>query len=203
MKRKDPPPGKLIPLRRVGGRADELSDEALMAAAAAGEVAALGALFDRHGARTATFLRRISRGDRADVSDLLQVTFLEVQRSSRRFRKQSRVSTWIMGIAAHVASHHRRGEQRRHRAEAALALCPSARIETPGEQVQRSELLARLSAGIDALPPELRVVYVMCEIEDVPGKEAAGVLGITEGTLWRRMHEARRALRAAIAGEDP
>jgi RNA polymerase sigma-70 factor (ECF subfamily) len=187
----------------VGGRADDLSDEALMAAAAAGEAAALGALFDRHGARTATFLRRITKKDGPDVSDLLQATFLEVQRSSKRFRRQSQVSTWIMGIAAHVASHQRRRERRRSRVEAALALCPPARVETPGDQVQRRELLARLRAGIDALPPRLRVVYVMCELEDVPGKEAASVLRISEGTLWRRLHEARHALRAAISGEEP
>jgi RNA polymerase sigma-70 factor (ECF subfamily) len=191
----------LIPLRRVAGRPHELSDEALLAACAAGEAAALGALFDRHAERIAIFLRRLTRKAETDVSDLLQATFLEAQRSARQFRKQSAVRTWIMGIAAHVASHHRRGEQRRHRAEAALALSPPRPIETPGERVERRELLARLAAGIDALPRDLQVVYVMCELEDVAGKEAASVLGLSEGTLWRRLHEARQLLRAAVGGE--
>jgi len=203
MKARKPPLGHLIPLRRFGGRAEELSDEALLTACAAGEAAALGALFDRHAARIATFLRRLTRKAGTDVSDLLQATFLEAQRSARRFRRQSMVSTWIMGIAAHVASHHTRGEQRRQRAEAALALCPSPRIRTPGEEVERRELLARLADGIDALPTELRVVYVMCEVEDIAGKEAAAALHLSEGTVWRRLHEAREQLRAALGGDRP
>jgi RNA polymerase sigma-70 factor (ECF subfamily) len=193
--------GLLIPIRRVQGRADEMSDETLLAACAAGEAAALGALFDRHGARTAGFLRRVLKTSGPEVSDLLQATFLEAQRSARRFRGQSTVSTWVMGIAAHLASHHARGEQRRRRAEVVLATAPEIRVKTPGEEAERRQLLLRLSAGIEALPPDLRVAYVLCELEDVTGKDAARALHISEAMLWRRLHDARLFLRRFIDGE--
>jgi len=57
-----------------------------------------------------------------------------------------------------------------------------------------------LAAALDRLPHDLRTVYVLCDLEDLPGVEAARVLGLRDGTLWRRLHEARRALREAIEG---
>jgi DNA-directed RNA polymerase specialized sigma24 family protein len=44
---------------------------------------------------------------------------------------------------------------------------------------------------------------VMCDLEDIPGREAAAVLAIPEGTLYRRVHEARRALRALVEEGQP
>jgi RNA polymerase sigma-70 factor (ECF subfamily) len=201
MTRNPSPRGRLIPLRRLEGRPDELSDESLLSACAAGEAAALGALFDRHGARTAGFLRRISRAEWPDVADLLQATFLEAQRSASRYRGQSAVSTWLMGIAAHIASHHARSEHRRRRAEGGLALVPVTHVTTPGEVAERQQLLLRLSHGIEALPTDLRVAYVLCELEEATGREAAQALHISEAKLWRRLHEAKLFLRRFIDGD--
>ena len=195
------PTGQLIPIRRVEGVPGEMSDDALLTACAAGEAAALGALFDRHGERIGGFLRRVLRSAENDVADLLQATFLEAQRSARRFRGHSSVSTWLIGIAANIARHHARGEQRRAKAQAKLAVSQQVRVRTPGEEAERRQMLERLPGAIDALPPDVRLTYVMCEIEDIPGREAARALGVSEGTIWRRLHEARNALRRMIAGE--
>jgi hypothetical protein len=70
----------------------------------------------------------------------------------------------------------------------------------PDEVALRSQQAHRLAAALDELPHDLRVVYVLCELEDMPGVEAARALDVRPGTLWRRLHEARRALRDAIEG---
>ena len=193
--------GRLIPLRRIEGYADEISDEALLTACAAGEASAMGALFDRHAARVARFLRRLSRETGPDVADLLQATFLEAQRSAKRFRGRSTVATWLLAIAANIASHYARGERRRRHMEAALATTPKGHVKTPSEEAERSQLLARLAAGIDALPADLRIVYVMCEIEEVTGREAASAMRISEPGVWRRLHDAKVFLRRFIEQE--
>ena len=51
---------------------------------------------------------------------------------------------------------------------------------------------------MDALPHDLRAAFVLCDLEEMPGVEAARALDVRAGTLWRRLHEARRALRAAL-----
>ena len=48
------------------------------------------------------------------------------------------------------------------------------------------------------LTPALREIYVLCVIEEMPGKEAAAALGIREASVWRRLTDAREALRTAI-----
>jgi DNA-directed RNA polymerase specialized sigma24 family protein len=47
----------------------------------------------------------------------------------------------------------------------------------------------------------LRVVFVMCDVEQVAGVDAAVALGIPPGTVWRRLHDARTRMRAALGGE--
>jgi DNA-directed RNA polymerase specialized sigma24 family protein len=67
---------------------------------------------------------------------------------------------------------------------------------------ERRELVQRLSRLVASLPHDLRVVYVMCDLEELPGVEVARALAVPEGTLWRRLHEARRCLRAWLDGEN-
>jgi RNA polymerase sigma-70 factor (ECF subfamily) len=196
-------PGELIPLRRVEGMPAEMSDAALVAACAVGEPAALGALFDRHHAALFRFLGRVAPRSGGELDDLVQCTFLEVYRSAGRFRATGAVRSWIFGIAANLARHHLRGEVRRRAALADLAdLAPPASAR-PDEQATRRELLARLADALAELPHDLRVAFVLCDLEQIPGVEAARTLGVREGTMWRRLHDARRALRAAIEGRTP
>jgi RNA polymerase sigma factor (sigma-70 family) len=110
--------GDVVPLRRIAGEVHELSDEALVFAAGAGDPAALGALFDRFAADVHRFVIRIAGRFAADVDDLAQATFLEVYRSSARFNRRSSVKTWMFGIAINVVRHHRRSEGRRRHARA-------------------------------------------------------------------------------------
>ncbi|MBI5487479.1 MAG: RNA polymerase sigma factor [Deltaproteobacteria bacterium] len=193
--------GKLLLLRSVEGVREEMSDEALLAACGAGDAAALGALFDRHHASVYRFLSRLAGTDSASLDDLVQTTFLEVRRGARRFGGRAAVRSWIFGVAANVVRHQVRGEIRRKSILQACASLPALAGTTPHQALERRELVERLGAALRTLSHDLRAAFVLCELEEVPGIEAARVLGVREGTLWRRLHEARRALRAAIDGE--
>ena len=67
-------------------------------------------------------------------------------------------------------------------------------------QARDGHLLARLPDAIAALPHELRTAFVIVDLEGEKGCDAAHALGIPEGTLWRRLFQARTALRKAIDG---
>lgn len=194
--------GDLVPLRRIEGGAAELSSEALVSATAAGDAVALGTLFDRHHQDVYRFLARIASRHADDLDDLVQATFLEVHRSAAQFTRRSSAKVWIFGIAVNVARHHARSEQRRRAAIERLAQAPSAAPVRPDAATERAEMWRRLSEALLALPEPLRVAYVLCVIEEVPAKEAAGALGSSEGTIWRRVHEARQALGAALEGRS-
>lgn len=190
--------GTLLPFRRVSGSTEELSDSALVAGVAQGDQAALGALYDRFHRDVARFLGHLLRRDKSIVEDLLQMAFLEAYRSAPRFRGDSSVKTWLFGIAANLVRTHFRGEQRGRAAMSSLATIERDRPASPSQQMIEEQRRRWLAAAIDGLTPALREAYVLCAIEEIPGKDAAQALGITEGSLWRRLSDARTALRAAI-----
>jgi RNA polymerase sigma-70 factor (ECF subfamily) len=175
-----------------------MSDEALLAASATGDLAALDALFERFHVVVYRFLSRVAAADEASRDDLVQATFLEVRRGARRFRGGSSVKTWILGIAANLARHHLRGERRRREKHARYAEGLHLVAPQPDEQMERSELMRDVAEALANLPHDLRVAFVMCDLEDVSGVEVARVVGVPQGTLWRRLHFARKAVRAAV-----
>jgi RNA polymerase sigma-70 factor (ECF subfamily) len=194
-----PDGGQLVPLRRLDERRaalSEISDEALLAACGVGDSAALGALFDRHHEAVYRLVSRLLYMEPSEIDDLVQTTFLEAWRSSRRYRGHGAVKSYLFGIAANTVRHHVRGAKRRR--EAIAEVPPPPAIGTPDDAAIRAQQVARLREALAELPHDLRTVYVLCDLEDVPGVEAARVLGVRAGTLWRRLHDARKALRAAI-----
>jgi RNA polymerase sigma-70 factor (ECF subfamily) len=173
---------KLVPLRRISGDITEMSDEALLAACATGDAPALGALFDRFHVAVYRFAGRLPMTDDLARDDLVQGTFLEVRRAAHSVRGTSSVKTWILGVAANVARHMLRAERRRRVHQARYLERITAAPELLDAQIERRKLLARVAAALAELPRD----------------EVARVLDIPEGTLWRRLHTARKAMRAAI-----
>lgn len=192
--------GKLVAYRQLQGAAGELSDAALVAACATGDPAALAALFRRHSPALVRFLSRLVGVDSRDVDDLVQATFLAVSHASASFAGASSVKTWLFGIASNIAGKHVRSEVRRRSMRDNVAKLAVVEPIGPDSLAEHRQLLRRLETALANLPHELRVVFVLCVVEGVPGKEAAHVLGLREGTLWRRLHEARTELRQAVEG---
>ena len=112
--------------------------------------------------------------------------------------QQSSGRSWICGVTASLARRHQRAERRRSSAFSRLSTWVTRTAAPHGDDVARRQLVDRLSAALDELPHDLRVAYVMCELEEVPGVEAARALGVRPGTMWRRVHDARKRLRAVI-----
>ncbi|MCB9561603.1 MAG: RNA polymerase sigma factor [Kofleriaceae bacterium] len=194
--------GEVIPLRRAPTTTEAVSDEALVAACALGDAAALGTLFDRHHEALWRFLGRMSRGGAAELDDLAQGTFVEVWRSASRFRGGAAVRTWIFGIAANLVRRRARDEGRRRAALADLAAVPrpAPAGRAPDDALMRRQMVDRIGAAMAGLSHELREVFVLCDVEEIPGVEVARALGLREGTVWRRLHDARKALRRALEG---
>jgi RNA polymerase sigma-70 factor (ECF subfamily) len=196
---------RLIPFRRVSRR-DETPDDALVSACARGDNTALEELFHRHGDRVHRVLSRIGSVDKRDLDDVVQATFISIPSAARRFDRRASVGTWIVGIAVHVAQRHARGETRRRLAMAAAADHAGGRGAhpegaPPDEMAAHRQAMARLAAGLDTLPVALRIVFALCDLEGVRGVEVARTLGVPEGTIWRRLHEARIRLRRIVEQE--
>ncbi len=193
--------GQIVPLRRPEERRtalSDLSDEALLASCGVGDPAALGALFDRHHEAVYRVISRLLRMEPGETDDLVQTTFMTVWQSARGYAGKGSVRSFLFGVAANTVRRHFRTTRRRLNAYAAFPEpLPGG---GPDEQASRTQQMKRLAAALDELPHDLRAAYVLCDLEDLTGAEAARILDVRAGTLSRRLHDARRALRDAIEG---
>ena len=81
---------------------EEMDDDGLIAAVAAGDDRALRELLSRHGPWLAARLRRVLPA--AEVEDVLQETFLAVWRGATGYRPQGSAGGWLWGIARRQAA---------------------------------------------------------------------------------------------------
>lgn len=187
----------IIPFRRA--ERAEVSDGALLGACAVGDNLALQELFQRHADRVYGVLVRTRCVDHKDVDDLVQTTFIEVQRSAKSFDARASVGTWIIGIAMNVMRKYIRSESRRRVTLSAAAELPrSTDSKDPHDQVARRQDLARLQRRFEAMPSRLRIVFTLVDLEGLSGGEVARALKLPEGTVWSRLYQARESLRQAI-----
>lgn len=183
----------------AGSQPEPLSDAALMAACAAGDEVALRQVYRRYQDGVHRFVSRLLGPQSPSVDDVVHETFLAAWNQADRFRAEGRLSSWLFGIAARKAKGLMRKEGRRARLFALFeASDPSEPIESCEAQVASRQLVRALEDEIPQLSPKLRVAFVLCDVEGLSGTEAAEALGIRPGTLWRRLHEARKQLRTHL-----
>ncbi len=194
------PEAEIVPIRR--GAPPEFSDQALVAAVAVGDRVALGRLFDRHHEALCRFVSRLVHGRADVVEDIVQSTFLASWSAAKRFRGGGQVRSWLFGIAANLVKQNVRSDARKRNALNLVRDTPRSRVKHPKEIAETQELLQRLGPAVAALPHNLRVAFIMCDVEDVAATEAARALGVASGTMWRRVHEARKELRNMLGDGD-
>ncbi|MBL8744486.1 MAG: sigma-70 family RNA polymerase sigma factor, partial [Myxococcales bacterium] len=137
-------------------------------------------------------------GIRADADDTLQETFLRIAKVASSYElRSSSARSWIMGIAYSIVRERRRAGARFLRALASFARSESGRTATPQGPV-RSDIERHLRS----LDDDKREVLMLTEVMGMTGPEAAEVLGIPVGTVWTRLHYARRELREKMGGDD-
>jgi RNA polymerase sigma-70 factor, ECF subfamily len=178
---------------------EERSDSALLDACAQGDQAALGVLYRRHAASVLHFCARLSSRHLSDLEDIVQEVFLAAWRGAADFEHQSAVRSWLFGIAARMVRGGQRRDARRRDIDATRL--HEQETSTGGESHYMSrQAMHKLNAALQNLPAEQREAFVLCDVEGLGGKEAATVLHVPDGTLYRRLFEARRALRSVLEG---
>jgi RNA polymerase sigma-70 factor (ECF subfamily) len=165
-----------------------------MARVVAGDLDALGALFERHKGPLFAFLCRLL-GRRDVAEDLLQDAFLRVYDRRRTFKPHLRFSAWLYAIAHHLAIDTLRRDARCDVRDD-LPDLPGAPLEA---EVERRWLGEAVREAIAALPAEQRTVIILREYHDFSFKEIAAIAGISEEAARVRAFRARQGLRVALA----
>src|SRR5215831_3435378 len=177
--------------------AEESSDAALLAEAAAGGEAAFVELYRRRRDDVYRFAYALSRS-RNFAQDATQEVFLKVLENAGRFdAAKGTARAWLFGCARHVVIDRLRAENRRSDEEPEQAAAADHELRVLNEQ-----RLVRLHAAIAGLPLEYREALVLCELAELPYAEAAMVLDCPVGTVRSRLHRARGLLTASLRAAE-
>lgn len=174
-----------------------MTDTELVAKTLAGDTRALTTLLRLHHRTLYRTARAILRDD-AEAEDAVQDAFLQAFRALRTFRGDSKLSTWLVRIAANEALMRLR---RNAKAAARTDVEPDelvSREAGPESTAQGSELRQLLEAQIGALPDGYRAVFMMRAIEELSVEETAAALGIPQATVRTRYFRARNLLSQAM-----
>jgi RNA polymerase sigma-70 factor, ECF subfamily len=155
-----------------------------------GDRSAWRRLHQRYHPVSVAFLRRLGVSE-ADLEDATQEVFLEMFRYLPRFRGSAELTTWLYRLCITQA---RRSRRRRRVAQAIQQLLLMTPVESWISSPAFSENLARkrIEDALKQLSEAERSVFVLYEMEGLPGKQIAEILGCKEATLWRRLHYARK-----------
>ncbi len=134
----------------------------------------------------------------SDLDDAVQEVFLVAHRRGGFVSGQASEKTWLAEIALRVASNVRRSRRRRPAVHDELAV---ASFESPALDPHAStevrQRLARVGEALETIPPDARLVFVLIEIEGASAAEVAETCGVPIGTVYSRLHTARKAFRAS------
>lgn len=142
-------------------------------------------------------LRRLGARE-GDVDDLTQKVFLTASTKLAQIRPGAE-RAFLFAVARSEAGHARRSYRRRGEVGEEAIADKSTGSLRPDELAGRAEARLFISAALDAMDDDLRVVFVLFEIEEMPAHEIADLLGIPVGTAKSRLRRAREefALRTA------
>ncbi|MDI9272983.1 sigma-70 family RNA polymerase sigma factor [Stenotrophomonas sp. PFBMAA-4] len=184
-------------------------DRALVVAIIDGSQAAFAQLVQAHQRTCAHVIGRMV-GNRDQVADLLQETFLAVFRQLHRFRFESSLRTWVSRVAYTTALQHLRRRRLEMQWMMAVEVPEELGIgdEGPGPAELSEALQAgrQLGAALERLTPPQRLIVGLHYLEDFDLAEIEQVTGMARGTIKSHLYRARQTLkqeltRRATAGE--
>lgn len=168
---------------------DPRSDEALVAAANAGDAAAFEAIYLRYRAWAASLAFRFC-GDRDLAQDVVQEAFAYLFRKFPGFRlKGSARLTAILYPAVRNTALALRRKRKPDAASGAVEAFADPRLSGEADA-------SVLAAAVERLPEPQREVLLMRVVDEMAVAEIALALGIPEGTVKSRLHHTLAALRA-------
>ena len=174
--------------------AQKTPDAELMRQLAQGQLGPLVATsIDSYHAPLRSFIARATR-DAHDVDDLVHATFLAAAQSADRYDGRASCRPWLIGIAVQLL---RRRRQTFARFVEVLSLLKGT-LQPAINPRPTLQARTELERALAELSEAKRITLLMAEVEGLSCPEIAELLGVPIGTVWTRLHAARRELRQTM-----
>ncbi|MEM7466945.1 MAG: RNA polymerase sigma factor [Pseudomonadota bacterium] len=175
---------------------EDAEEKTLLVSVARGDRAAFDQLYRRYYPRLRDFIARMMPQKLDAVDEVLNDTMYVVWTKASSFRQESRLSTWIFGIAYRKALKHFERENR-----ARLEQMPEewvAQLDDASDHATAAQLQDSLEKAINKLPTAQRSVVELTYEYGYSYAEIAEIVGCPENTVKTRMFHARDKLRKIL-----
>lgn len=178
------------------------TDQAVAERLRAGDVDALGEVYDRYGARAFSIALRVL-GDRQRAEDVTQEAFLRVWNNAAAFdAAKGSLRAWLFTIVRNRAVDALRGRSGRQLAELPLLETVSAagRVADPWKAVADELEAGAVRDAVATLPAEQRQVVELAYYGGYTQQEIAEISRVPLGTVKGRMRLALEKLHSYLSG---
>lgn len=184
----------------------ESEDGTLLAAVARErDAVAYRVLFDRYYPRVFMFVQR-RLGDRELAKEVVSDVFLEVWSGAPSFRGESKISSWIFGIARFKCLEAMRRGRRLKRSRVVSTddriLSQHADPRSGENLVDARQELARVAAVLVRLPASQREALELSVIQGLEIEEVAARQNVSKETVKTRISRARKGLRRMLGTSE-
>ena len=177
------------------------SSSDLVVRARQGEQEAFRLIFERYSRPVVSFIYDLV-GNREIAEDLTQETFVRAYRSLPNLRDETKLSTWLFGIAKNVARESLRTRARTDHhldLDHEMVLDLSDREPVPVNQLLSKELNALIERSLAALDDDKRLVFTLKIFQQCSYEEIAEITGFSISKLKTDLHRARAEMRKRIS----
>ncbi len=197
-------------LSNVAGERDSPDEDVeLVSSCKQGRIDAFEALVEKYQKKMLNVACRMI-GDYDEACEVVQDAFLSAYRSIKKFRGESRFSTWLYRIVLNFSKNRMtqvrtRGAREVYSIDSATGTDEgSRRMDPPDpgpsalEEMEKKEVDARVQGCINGLDSEHREVLVLRDIQGFSYEEIRDILKIPDGTVKSRLFRARDALKECL-----
>lgn len=182
-------------------------DAALMTRVTQGDQRAFEELVEKYKQPVFNMIYR-TLPDAAEAEDLAQAVFVQVYKSSARYRVEAKFTTWLFTIARNLCLNELR-RRSRHPADS-LDAASETENDSPGQQFEdvrsmaapdqlvQEELIAKVSEALKELPENQRTAILLYQEQEKSYDEISEILGTSLSATKSLIHRARETLKQRL-----
>jgi RNA polymerase sigma-70 factor (ECF subfamily) len=135
--------------------------------------------------------------NRQDAEDITQDVFVEAYRNAHTLDNPEKLLPWLYKVATFRCREHVRKRARRERREATYAEGRSS--DSSRDPLADEDRRKAIMSAIDALPQELRTVFMLRHFARMSYAEISKMTDLSETTIDGRLRTAKKKLRETLA----
>ncbi len=175
-----------------------------------GDPSAFEQIFNKYKVSIINLSFRFTR-NREVAEEIAQEVFIKVYEKKVHFDPRSKFSTWLYRVTVNASMDFLRKKKFSFRSleepmgdqdsggKTLLDHVPDPKSSSPEHSIETAEIQKLVRQEIDRLPENLRSPILLYQFEDLPYREIAKILGITEKAVEKRIYHAKQILRGKLS----